>query len=167
MEELGEGLGEGLGEPLGRSTRALLRRAVLDHASEERRRVHPPVLHAGVPGGRTATLTLDPTEPSDPGLRTDVVAALRVRAGGDGLVWLTRAGGLELQDVDACWLSAARAAYAEAGAPLTFVVVNRHGWRDPRSGLGRTWARLRPRRSAKTADSSDLFVESDGVGLVG
>jgi hypothetical protein len=138
---------EGLSEPLGPHTRSLLRRAVLDHASGERRRVHPPVLHVGVPGERVAALTLDPAEPTDPGLRTDVVAALRVRAGGDGFVWLTRAGGLELQDVDACWLSAARAAYAEAGAPLAFVVVNRHGWCDPRSGLGRTWIRLRPRRT--------------------
>jgi hypothetical protein len=140
---------EGLTEPLARHTRTLLRRAVLDHASEERRRVHPPALHVGVPGGRVASLTLDPGEPTDPGLRADLVAALRVRAGDDGLVWLTRAGGLELQDVDACWLSAARAAYAEAGAPLDFVVVNRHGWRDPRSGLGRTWARLRPRRASE------------------
>ena len=94
---------------------------------------------------------LDEVEPSDPGLRTDVVAALRVRAtqGASGddvpMVWLTRTGALELQDVDARWLAAARAAYDEAGAPLAFVVVNRHGWRDPRSGLSRTWARLRPR----------------------
>jgi hypothetical protein len=138
---------EGLSEPLGRHTRALLRRAVLDHVSRERRRVHPPVLHVGVPGGRVAALALDPGEPTDPGLRADMVAALRTRAAVDEqLVWLTRTGGLELQDIDAAWLSAARAAYAEAGAELEFVVVNRHGWRDPRSGLGRTWARLRPRR---------------------
>jgi hypothetical protein len=53
-----------------------------------------------------------------------------------------------VQDVDARWLAAARASYAEAGLPLTFVVVNRRGWRDPRSGLGRTWARVRPARPA-------------------
>jgi hypothetical protein len=114
--------------------------------------VHPEVLHVGVPGGRVARLALDQVEPSDPGLRTDVVAALRVRATqgeveetAEPMVWLTRVGGLELQDVDARWLAAARAAYDEAGVPLAFVVVNRHGWRDPRSGLSRTWARLRPR----------------------
>jgi hypothetical protein len=103
------------------------------------------VLQVGVPGGRVASLPVGPAEPTDPGLRTDIVAALRVRAGArpDQLVWLTRSGGLELQDVDARWLAASRAAYGEARAPLTFVVVNRRGWRDPRSGLGRTWARLR------------------------
>ena len=73
------------------------------------------------------------------------MAALRVRAGvrPDQLVWLTRTGGLELQDVDARWLAATRAAYDEASASLAFVVVNRRGWRDPRSGLSRTWVRLR------------------------
>ena len=97
------------------------------------------------------SLGVDEVGPSDPGLRTDVVAALRVRAArglGDGadepLVWLTRTGALELQDVDARWLAAARSAYDEAGARLAFVVVNREGWRDPRSGLTRTWVRLRP-----------------------
>jgi hypothetical protein len=100
----------------------------------------------GVPGGRTASLDLAGAEPTDPGLRTDLVAALRVRAGAgsDHLVWLTRPGDLALQDVDARWLSGARAAYDEAQAPLCFVVVTRRGWRDPRSGVGRTWARVRP-----------------------
>jgi hypothetical protein len=140
---------EGLCDPLERRTGALLRQAVLDHRSSERRRVHPEALHVGVPGGRVARLALDEVEPSDPGLRTDVVAAMRVcatrgAAGGEvPMVWLTRTGGLELQDVDARWLAAARAAFTEAGEPLAFVVVNRDGWRDPRSGLSRTWARLR------------------------
>jgi hypothetical protein len=144
---------DGLSDPLARRTNALLREAVLAHVRAERRRVHPEVLHVGVPGGPVAALPLDAVEPSDPGLRADVVAALRVRADRDGpadpaesLVWLTRAGGLELQDVDVRWLTAARAAYDEAGAPLSFVVVTRHGWRDPRSGLSRTWVRLRPDR---------------------
>ena len=136
---------EGLDEPLPPRTHALLRRAVREHAAAERRRVFPAVLHVGVPGGRLASLEVDSAEPADPGLRTDVVAALRVRAaaGPGGLVWLTRTGGLELQDVDARWLAAARAAYAEAAVPLQFVVVNRRGWRDPRSGLSRTWVRVR------------------------
>ena len=145
---------DGLCDPLPRGTGALLRRAVLAHVSAERRRVHPEVVHVGVPGGAVAAISLDAVEPADPGLRTDVVAALRVRAarhtgaGGDEpLVWLTRSGGLELQDVDARWLAAACAAYAEAGAPLSFVVVTRKGWRDPRTGLSRTWVRLRPRPS--------------------
>lgn len=62
----------------------------------------------------------------------------------DPFVWLTRRGDpAVLQDLDARWLAAARAAYAEAGSPLTFVVVGRRGWHDPRSGVGRTWVRLR------------------------
>jgi hypothetical protein len=137
---------EGLTEPLPPETHALLRRAVHQHAAGERRRGYPPVLHVGVPGGRTASLDLAGAEPTDPGLRTDLVAALRFRAAAapGHLVWLTRPGDLDLQDVDARWLAGARAAYAEAGAALVFVVVNRRGWRDPRSGLGRTWARIRP-----------------------
>ena len=139
---------EGLTEPLTPRTRVLLRAAVRAHVTDERRRTHPPALHVGVPGGRVASLVLDPAEETDPGLRTDVVAALAAAAGADPdrLVWLTRLGDLELQDVDARWLAAARAAYAEARAPLRFVVVTRRGWRDPRSGLTRTWVRLRPAR---------------------
>ena len=142
----GEATGvDGLSEPLSRHTHALLRQAVLDHVAGERHRVYSPVLQVGVPCGRVASLPVGTAEPTDPGLRTDIVAALRVRAGArpDQLVWLTRSGGLELQDVDARWLAASRAAYGEAQEPLTFVVVNRRSWRDPRSGLGRTWARLR------------------------
>jgi hypothetical protein len=89
-------------------------------------------------------------EVTDPGLRTDLVAALRRRAGGgpEQLVWLTRCGTLDLQDVDAAWLTATRAAYGEAGEVVpVFAVVNRRGWRDPRSGEGRSWARVRPPRS--------------------
>jgi hypothetical protein len=140
--------GEGLREPLPRRLCLLLREAVHDHARDERRRRFPPVLHVGVPGALVAALPLDAAEPDDPGLRTDVVAALRARSGADPdqLVWLTRPGDLALQDVDSLWLSAARAAYVEARDELAFVVVNKRGWRDPRSGLGRTWARVRPVR---------------------
>jgi hypothetical protein len=75
-----------------------------------------------------------------------VAALLRRTAGTEPrLVWLTRPGDLALQDLDAAWLAATRAAGAEAGLPLTMVVVTRHGWRDPRSGAGRTWKRLRAR----------------------
>jgi len=133
-----------------------LRRAVVDLATAERRRRHPPVLHVGVPGGRTASLCLAGLGPTDPGLRVDLVAALRVRADADrdGLVWLTRTGALNLQDVDARWLAAARSAFSEAERRLVYVVVSRHGWRDPRTGLTRTWARVRPRRDVPpTRDS--------------
>ncbi len=56
-----------------------------------------------------------------------------------------RLGDLALQDVDLAWLAAARAAYAEAELPLVMVVVSRTAWRDPRSGVGRSWRRLRVR----------------------
>jgi hypothetical protein len=127
-------------------TQALLRQAVRDHALGETRRRYPPVLHVGVPGSLVVAFEAA-GEPADPGLRTDVVAALRARAGGDPdhLVWLTRRGPLELQDVDAAWLRAARSAYAEAAVAWpVFAVVNRRGWRDPCTGSGRTWVRVRP-----------------------
>lgn len=125
---------------------ALLRRAVLDHALSEPRRVFPPRLHVGTPGGSQRVLALDADE-TDHSLRTDVVAAMlsRTPAGSSSVLWLTRPGALDLQDVDARWLAAALAATGEAGRPLTMVVVNRHGWRDPRSGASRHWKRLRRR----------------------
>jgi hypothetical protein len=56
---------------------------------------------------------------------------------------------LELQDVDAAWLSSARTAAAEAGVRLTMVVVTRRGWFDPRSGVTRVWKRVRDRSAAR------------------
>jgi hypothetical protein len=139
---------EGLAEPLPPGLHASLRRAALDHALSERRRVFTPALHVGTPGGPQAVLALTPGERLDHALRTDVVAALRHRVAAEvpaPVTWLTRPGDLALQDLDALWLAAARAACGEAGITLTLVVVSRHGWRDPRSGLTRTWRRLRRR----------------------
>lgn len=137
---------EGLYEPLARDLERMLRRAVWEHATAERRRRHLPVLRVGVPGGRQLLYPDRPDEPTDPALRADIVAAMRHRTGlARPLVWLTRPGDLDLQDIDMRWLGAARRAYAEAELPLVFVVANRHGWRDPRSGLTRTWQRLRIR----------------------
>jgi hypothetical protein len=142
---------EGIVEPVGRAQRASLRQAVLEHVTSEHRRVFPPLLHVGVPAGRQAVFAADPDADRDlldHASRTDVVAALLRRAAGWGdppLVWLTRPGELLMQDVDASWLTAARAAAAEAELPLTLVVVTRRGWWDPRSGVTRTWRRLRAR----------------------
>ena len=144
---------EGIGEPVGRHLHAALHRAVLEHVSSERRRAFPPLLHVGTPGGSQALFATDPPGPSDhapldQSLRTDVVAAMLARqrlTSVAPLVWLTRPGDLCLQDVDAAWLAAARGAAAEAGLPLTMVVVTRRGWWDPRSGAIRTWRRLRVR----------------------
>lgn len=141
---------EGIQEPVGRALHVVLRRAVLDHTVTERRRVYPPLVHVGRPGGPEDVFAVEHGEDAhfDHALRCDVVAALlrrSLRSGSVPMVWLTRAGELDLQDVDARWMAAARAASAEAGIGLTLVVVNRRGWRDPRSGVGREWKRLRQR----------------------
>lgn len=139
---------EGIHEPVDRTTALLLRRAVLDHTRAERRRTFPALLHAGRPGGVEEVFAIDPDAPLDQALRADVVAALLHRCRGRSVVpllWLTRPGELGLEDVDAAWVSGARAAGAEAGVDLTLVVVTRHGWVDPRSGARRRWKRLRQR----------------------
>jgi hypothetical protein len=135
-------------EPLTPQTHTLLRRAVLEHRVSERRRTFPPVLHVGVPGALELAVDHDAEGPMEHGLRADLVAAcLRHTCVGEvvPLVWVTRTGDFVLEDSDAAWLSAARSAYAEAGVPLTMVVVTRRGWWDPRSGASREWTRLRRR----------------------
>lgn len=150
----------GLIDPLDPALHLLLRRAVLDHITSEHRRVHPAVLHAGLPGvpGHNVAFTLDGGR-LDHALCTDAVEAMlrRVRPPGTvevvsgwrlPLVWLTRRGALEaLQDIDVAWLSATRTAAAELGREVPMVVVTREGWRDPLTGTTRTWRRLRPTRS--------------------
>ena len=143
---------EGIREPVSRQLHRVLRHAVLEHNTTERRQVFPTVLHVGTPGATQALYPAQPPAedgPMDQSLRTDVVAALlaRVRTQPAPLVWLTRPGELCLQDVDAAWLAATRAAGAEAGRALPMVVITRRGWWDPRSGTGRTWRRLRARSS--------------------
>lgn len=139
---------EGLRPPIGTEMARLLRRAVLDHCISEPRRVHPPLVHVGVPGAAEAVLA--DQDPTDHGLRCDLVAAMLSRTSRGSLtplVWVTRTGALDVQDVDMWWLASARAAYAEAGQPLVMVVVTRRGWRDPRSGASREWVKLK--RSAR------------------
>jgi hypothetical protein len=123
-------------------TLRLPRAAVRAHAATERRRRYAPLLHVGLPGVRQLTVAAHPSV-TDHALRCDVLAALLAATDGDHLAWLTRPGELTLHDVDAAWLAAALAAYAEAGRDLTWVVVTRRGWWDPRSGARRTWRRVR------------------------
>ena len=135
---------EGVTEPLPPRLRRVLRAAALEHALSERRFTHRPLLHLGLPGHDHELLLAD--EPMDHTLRTDVVAAALARArvrAPQPLAWLTRTGDLVAEDVDLAWLAACRQAFAEAATPLVYVVVNRHGWRDPRSGAHRHWTRLR------------------------
>jgi hypothetical protein len=144
-----------LRDPVDREHRLLLRRAVLDHVRTLSGRTCPTVLHVGAPGGAVRRFTVRADEPTDHALRADVVSAMLGRRSGsaaeeDPWVWLTRTGALDLHDLDAAWLAAARTAYGEAGSDLTMVVVTRRGWRDPRSGVGRTWVRLRVPRQPST-----------------
>jgi hypothetical protein len=133
-----------LDEPLPRRTARLLRRAVLDLAVSEHRTHFPPALHAGLPGGPVISVTDD--RAWDHGLRTDIVAAVLTAVTEPApLTWLTRGGTGSLHDVDAAWLGPVLAAHAEHGRDATFVVVTRHGWTDPRSGVGRRWKRIRER----------------------
>ncbi|MCM0618730.1 hypothetical protein [Nocardioides bruguierae] len=142
------GDGGGLPSCPSAATTAALRRAVYDLATGERRRRPPARLHVGLPGGRVRVLAADRTD-LDAALRTDLLVTLLLAAwqdlGARPLVWLTRTGPLDLQDADAAWLSAARAAAAELGSGLVFVVVTRSGWWDPRSGTTRRWKRMRRR----------------------
>ncbi len=107
------------------------------------------MLHVGVPGERSSAFTAGPDDVLDQALRADVVSALVRRThqrGSTALVWLARPGDLvETRDADLVWLAATRTAAGELGRHLPFVVVNRRAWRDPRTGVGRTWQRLRER----------------------
>lgn len=145
-----EHLPDAVVEPVPRALERLLRQAVLAHAHDERRRTFPPVVHAGTPGRRTISFPLGDALDGlrlDHAVRTDVVEAMVQQTGlRDPLVWLTRRGELSTQDVDLAWLSAVRTAAGELGRTLPFVVVNRRSWRDPRSGVGRSWQRLRDSR---------------------
>ena len=130
-------------EPIDAALARLLRRAVVDHVRSLSGRRFPPVVHVGLPGGTVRRFEVRPDEPTDHAVRADIVAAMLGRRRDAPWVWLTRTGDLALHDLDVQWLAAAGTAYAEAGVDLTMVVVNRRAWRDPRSGTGRSWVRVR------------------------
>lgn len=132
-----------LREPLPIADRRLLRTAVLLRARGDHRRHVPPVLHIGVPGGATSAVADDPAW--DHGLRTEIVGAVLRARRDPPWVWVTRSGPLSMQDVDAAWLGPTVAAAAERGVDPAYVVVTRHGWLDPRSGLLQVWKRIRQR----------------------
>jgi len=140
--------GEPPGEQISRAADAALRLAVLRFRATERRRSFSPVVHVGRPGGSNADFVDLPEHRLDHALRTEVVAALLSRAQAvmrQPVLWLTRPGLLQVEDVDLRWYAAARAAYGEARVPLALVVVTRTGWYDPRSEARREWRRLRVR----------------------
>ena len=136
----------GIREPVERALQQLLRRAVLEHASAEHRRIFPPALHVGVPGVRARRF--DVVEQLDHTLRTDVVEAMlrpAVESGVVPLLWLTRRGSTDPHDVDQAWSAAVESAGRELGLTLGLVIVTRTSWHDPRTGVSRTWKRLRNR----------------------
>ncbi len=142
-------ISHGIQEPVPTALGRVLRRAVLDHARSEPRRVYPPLLHVGRPDAEETAFPGSLEVAGDEALRVAVLEAMLVRVGplpGTPLVWLTRRGDLALEDVDAAWSAAARRTSAELASPIDFVVVNRRAWRDPVTGVGREWRRLRPRR---------------------
>jgi hypothetical protein len=144
--------------PITRATHVALREAVLDLKEHERRRHFPVALRAGVPGPASWAYVVERGEQPDQALRTEVAAALLLRcreAEVGTLLWLTRPGDLNGADADAAWGAAVRAAAAEAGLPVDFVVVTRDGWRDPASGVERRWRRLR-RSSTPPGESGDV-----------
>lgn len=151
-------------DPVDPDSRRLLRQAVVEHIRGISGRSVSPVLHLGRPGATVRRFAIPTREHTDHALRADVVAAmlgavLGARRGGEGpasppWVWLARAGDLAPHDLDVAWLAAARTAYAEAGTDLTMVVVTRRGWRDPRTGVGQTWVRLRAPTPAPACEVS-------------
>ncbi|OIJ24427.1 hypothetical protein [Nocardioides luteus] len=156
LSTLSETTVEGLHEPLSPVIEKRLRRAVLDHTATEHRRSFLPLVHLGIPGGKEVAHAHREDEPTDPWLRADIIHSMRRRVGvPDPIVWLTRpaeakpetigTGSTEIEDVDLRWLAAARQAFREIDAPLTYVVVTRNAWFDPRSGVSRRWKRLRYR----------------------
>jgi hypothetical protein len=133
-------------EPVPTAVARLLRGAVLSLAVSERRRHFPAVLHVVAAGHDPVTVVDD--RGWDAGLRADVAGAALCRAGdGTAIAWLARPGSLVLEDVDADWLGPLLRAAEEHDVDLTYVVVTRHGWIDPRTGVHRTWRRIRDRRS--------------------
>lgn len=139
---------DGLTEPLPRALRAGLRDTLLALKARVRTRAFHPELALGVPGGKCVTFELSPADRYDHALRADIIGAMLHRARSvcpEQVCWLSRPGHPSLHDLDADWLAAARTAYAEAGAPLTMVIITKTGWFDPRTGVGQTWRRLRRR----------------------
>ncbi len=133
-------------EPLSRADLALLRHLVVQHKATERRHRFPALLHVGGPGRPDVGRVVESDADLDHALRCDVLEAMLRRAtAGPLMTWLTRPGGLEVQDVDLAWLQVLTAVNGETERSLPYVVVTRDGWRDPRSGVGRTWQRLRIR----------------------
>ena len=136
----------GIEEPVLPALKKVLRRAVLEHQAAEPRRVFPTTLHAGFPGVPHRSVTLDHSWEIDQTMRVDMIEAITrddLERGKVPLLWLTRPEARTGHDQ--AWAAAARAAGAELGVRLDLVVVTRHSWHDPHTGVGRRWQRVRDR----------------------
>ena len=137
----------GIAEPVPKLMLRVLRAIVLEHASSATRRDRRPTLHAGVPGSSVRCFEINPEDLLDHALRVEVIEAMcRHSLAVDvvPLLWLTRPEDNH-DEQDAVWAAAVNAAGPELGVRLELVVVTRRSWWDPRSGVGRSWVRLRPR----------------------
>lgn len=141
----------GLVEPVPRDLHRGLRAEVLALRQEHRGLRFPLSVRVGVAGAPGPAFVLSGSDRLDLADRVEVAAALLCAAsrGSDvpPVARLVRPGELSWHDRDAEWLPALVSAYAEAEAALTFVVVTKRGWYDPRSDFTRQWRRLRPRRT--------------------
>ncbi|WP_460854016.1 hypothetical protein [Nocardioides montaniterrae] len=136
----------GIEEPILPALERVLRRAVADHQSAERRVVFPSTLHSGFPGGPHRTLVIAREWRLDHALRVDMVQAItraHLAGGQVPLLWLTRPE--ERTGHDHEWSAAAHAAGAELGVRLDLVIVTKSAWHDPHTGAGRAWTRMRRR----------------------
>ncbi|WP_141013729.1 hypothetical protein [Nocardioides sambongensis] len=136
-------------DPVPRALERVLRHAVLAHVRSESRRSYPQGLVVGFPTSPVEQRRLELSATGwDHSLRTEVVQAMAAPFLAEGrvpLVWLTRPYVCDGHD-DLAWASAVGSAAGELGADLGFVVVTRRSWRDPRTGVGRTWQRAIRRR---------------------
>ncbi len=145
-------------EPIPATLAATNRRAVLEFRANQHRRVFPTTVHVGDPDGHYESYVdsehIHRTRRTRHGSgldhpqRSDIVGVLLDRLepaeANCAMVWITRSGDVgTVHDDDASWLAAALKSFAEAGLPLTLIVITRSGWYDPRSGVLRRWRRLR------------------------
>jgi hypothetical protein len=134
--------------PITRTQHVVFRAAVLSFKESAPRGRAPVTLHVGVPDAANACHVVLAGQALDQALCTDIAAGLLQRTAArapNRWGWLTRVGSLALHDADVLWSAAWYAACAEAEVEVPLVVVTRTGWRDPRTGVGREWSRLRRR----------------------
>jgi len=141
----------GISEPVPSLLARVLKHAVVTQA----RHTEPvePLLHVGIPGQHVCTFEPRAGDQLDLTLRTEILEAMASTDIGRRrvpLVWLTRdpapPGALDQEDL--AWAAAATCASDELEVRLDLVVITRTSWRDPRSGVGRTWKRIRPGKAS-------------------